>query len=69
MTICCHEAHDITNHLLASTPNRSYMEVHGLALDRFLKHPAIEEGFSKAPERPGHGIQLAYAALAPFRIT
>jgi len=28
-----HGAHDITVHLLAAVPNRSYLEVHGFGLD------------------------------------
>jgi hypothetical protein len=36
LPITSHGAHDITIHLLAALPNRSYLEVHGFGLERFL---------------------------------
>ena len=51
-----HGAHDLTVHLLAAVPNRSYLEAHGFGLDRFLAEPLrIEDGLAVAPDRPGHG--------------
>jgi L-alanine-DL-glutamate epimerase-like enolase superfamily enzyme len=41
--------------------------VHGFGLDRFLEHPLrLEEGRAVAPERPGHGVALDWAGLAPL---
>ena len=39
LPITSHGAHDITIQLLAALPNRSYLEVHGFGLERFLTHP------------------------------
>ena len=38
LPITSHGAHDITIQLLAAVPNRSYLEVHGFGLERFLTH-------------------------------
>src|SRR5215472_10386967 len=36
LPITSHGAHDVTVQLLAALPNRSYLEVHGFGLERFL---------------------------------
>ncbi len=65
LPVTSHGAHDATVHLLAAAPNRSYLEAHGFGLDRYIAEPLrIEEGFALAPERPGHGIQFDWDALA-----
>ena len=38
LPLTSHGAHDVTVQLLASAPNRSYLEVHGFSLDRFVAH-------------------------------
>ncbi|MEZ5826474.1 MAG: mandelate racemase/muconate lactonizing enzyme family protein [Geminicoccaceae bacterium] len=60
-----HGAHDMTVHLLAALPNRSYLEVHGFGLERFIAHPLrIENGMAVAPDdRPGHGVELDWKGL------
>jgi L-alanine-DL-glutamate epimerase-like enolase superfamily enzyme len=64
LPLTSHGAHDLTVHLLAAVPNRSYLEVHGFGLDRYIAQPvAITEGNAMAPERPGHGIEFDWAAL------
>ncbi|MEA2419831.1 MAG: hypothetical protein QOE60_2037 [Thermoleophilaceae bacterium] len=69
LPLTSHGAHDVTVHLLAAAPNRTYMEVHGFSLDRFLAEPIeVVDGFTVAPERPGHGIELDWTALAPYRV-
>jgi L-alanine-DL-glutamate epimerase-like enolase superfamily enzyme len=69
LPLTSHGAHDITVHLLAAAPNRTYMEVHGFSMDRFLAEPMpVVDGFTVAPERPGHGIELDWAALEPHRV-
>jgi len=51
---------------MASIPNRTYMEIHGFSLDRYIAHPVeIYEGHTVAPERKGHGIEFNWKALAP----
>ena len=68
LPITSHGAHDLTVQLLAAVPNRSYLEVHGFGLDRFLLHPLrLSEGFAVAPERPGHGVEFDWPALDRMR--
>ncbi len=68
LPVTSHGAHDLTVHLLAAVPNRSYLEAHGFGLDRFIAEPLrIEEGLAIAPDRPGHGIELDWKALDTHR--
>src|SRR5690242_13998628 len=65
LPLTSHGVHDLTVHLLAATPNRSYLEVHGFGLDRYIADPlVIREGNAMAPERPGHGVQFDWQSLA-----
>ncbi len=64
LPVTSHGAHDITVHLLAAAPNRSFLEAHGFGLDSYIAAPlAIRDGFAIAPERPGHGVDFDWAAL------
>ena len=64
LPVTSHGAHDITVHLLAAAPNRSFLEAHGFGLDAYIDAPLIiRDGFAIAPERPGHGIAFDWAAL------
>jgi L-alanine-DL-glutamate epimerase-like enolase superfamily enzyme len=68
LPVTSHGAHDVTVHLLAAAPNRSYLEAHGFGLDRFIAEPLrIENGRAIAPERPGHGIAFDWTALDTVR--
>ncbi len=68
LPVTSHGAHDLTVHLLAAAPNRSYLEAHGFGLDRFIAEPLrLEEGSALAPDRPGHGIELDWKALDSVR--
>jgi L-alanine-DL-glutamate epimerase-like enolase superfamily enzyme len=68
LPVTSHGAHDLTVHLLAAVPNRSYLEAHGFGLDRFIAAPLVlESGFAVAPERPGHGIEFDWEALEALR--
>jgi L-alanine-DL-glutamate epimerase-like enolase superfamily enzyme len=68
LPLTSHGVHDLTVHLLAAAPNRTYMEAHGFSLDEYIAHPMpVVDGFTTAPERPGHGIELDWAALEPHR--
>jgi L-alanine-DL-glutamate epimerase-like enolase superfamily enzyme len=70
LPVTSHGAHDLTVHLLAAAPNRSYLEAHGFGLDRFIAEPlTIREGAAVAPERPGHGIEFDWKALDAVRAT
>src|SRR3954468_709729 len=68
LPVTSHGAHDVTVHLLAAAPNRSYLEAHGFGLDRFIAEPlAIRDGFALAPDRPGHGIEFDWKGLDAVR--
>ncbi|WP_084963927.1 mandelate racemase/muconate lactonizing enzyme family protein [Thermoactinospora rubra] len=68
LPVTSHGVHDLTVHPLASAPNRTYMEAHGFALDRFLAEPLkIVNGCAIAPERPGHGVELDWDRLESCR--
>ena len=68
LPVTSHGAHDATVHLLAAAPNRSYLEVHGFGIDRFIESPLeIVDGKAIAPERPGHGVTFDWAALERHR--
>jgi L-alanine-DL-glutamate epimerase-like enolase superfamily enzyme len=68
LPVTTHGAHDVTVHLLAAVPNRSYLEAHGFGLDRYIEEPLrIEEGCAVAPDRPGHGIVFDWQGLDSIR--
>jgi L-alanine-DL-glutamate epimerase-like enolase superfamily enzyme len=68
LPVTSHGAHDLTVHLLAAAPNRSYLEAHGFGLDRYIAEPLrMQEGFALAPDRPGHGIEFDWKALEACR--
>ncbi len=69
LPLTSHGAHDITVHLLAAIPHRSYLEAHGFGLDRYIADPLrIVEGNAIAPDRPGHGVEFDWNALEPLRV-
>ncbi len=64
LPVTSHGAHDVTVHLLAACPNRSYLEAHGFGLDRYIAEPLkIEDGVALAQRRPGHGIVFDWTGL------
>ena len=68
LPLTSHGAHDLTVHLLAAAPNRSYLEVHGFGLDRYIERPiVISDGNALAPDTPGHGVSFDWAALERTR--
>ncbi len=69
LPVTSHGAHDMTVHLLAAVPNRSYLEVHGFGLDRYIGDAlVIRDGCAVAPDRPGHGVTFDWRALAALRV-
>src|SRR2546430_14312047 len=65
LPVTSHGAHDVTVHLLAAAPNRSYLEAHGLGLDRFIAAPLrLEARAPGGPAAPPH--PLRYAVEAPI---
>ncbi len=70
LPLTTHGAHDIAVHMLASAPNRSYLEVHGFGLERYIADPlVIVEGNAVTPDRPGHGVRFDWAKLADLRVS
>nr|WP_294553016.1 mandelate racemase/muconate lactonizing enzyme family protein [uncultured Rhodopila sp.] len=68
LPVTSHGAHDLTVHLLAALPNRSFLEVHGFGLDRYIAQPlVVVDGCAVAPERPGHGVGFDWGALEGVR--
>jgi L-alanine-DL-glutamate epimerase-like enolase superfamily enzyme len=68
LPVTSHGAHDVTVHLLAACPNRSYLEAHGFGLDQYVAEPIrIEDGFAVAPDRPGHGITFDWKGLEAIK--
>lgn len=68
LPLTSHGAHEVTVHLLAACPNRSWLEAHGFGLERFVAEPlVIREGKAIAPSRPGHGIEFDWQALQACR--
>ena len=69
LPVTSHGAHDVTVHLLAAVPNRSFLERHAFGLDRFINEPLlIKDGMAIAPDREGHGIQFDWSALDEYRM-
>jgi L-alanine-DL-glutamate epimerase-like enolase superfamily enzyme len=69
LPVTSHGAHDVTVHLLAAVPNRSYLEAHGFGLDRYIAEPLmLRDGYAIAPERAGHGIRFDWQGLEALRI-
>jgi L-alanine-DL-glutamate epimerase-like enolase superfamily enzyme len=69
LPVTSHGVHDLHIHLLAAVPNASYLEAHGFGLERFMAEPLrLEDGKAIAPERPGHGVELDWQALAALRV-
>jgi L-alanine-DL-glutamate epimerase-like enolase superfamily enzyme len=65
LPVTSHGAHDVTVHLLAACPNRSFLETHGFGINRYIAEPMkIVEGNAIAPERLGHGVAFDWKRLA-----
>ncbi len=68
LPVTSHGAHDVTVHLLAACPNRSFLETHGFGINSYIADPMrIEDGKAIAPERPGHGVVFDWKKLEGVR--
>ncbi len=68
LPVTSHGAHDVTVHLLAACPNRSFLEAHGFGLDRYIADPLVlKDGKAQAPDRLGHGIMFDWKGLEKIR--
>ena len=69
LPVTSHGAHDITVHLLAACPNRSYLEAHGFGLENYVETPLqIIDGQAIAPDSPGHGVAFDWDRLESLRV-
>ena len=69
LPVTSHGVHDLTVHLLAALPNRSYLEIHGFGLDRYIREPVqLFDGNAIAPDRPGHGVEFNLEKLAELSV-
>lgn len=69
LPVTSHGVHDLHVHLLSAVPNASFLEVHMFGLERYIKHPlVIEDGQAVAPDRPGHGVEFDWDAMAPHKV-
>ncbi len=69
LPVTSHGVHDLHVHLLAAVPNKSYLEVHGFGLEKYIAEPlAIVEGFATAPERAGHGVAFDWDGMEAYRL-
>jgi L-alanine-DL-glutamate epimerase-like enolase superfamily enzyme len=69
LPVTSHGVHDLTVQLLAALPNRSYLEIHGFGLDRYIREPVqIFDGNAIAPDRPGHGVDFNLEKLAELSV-
>jgi len=69
LPVTSHGVHDLTIHLLAAVPNKSFLEVHGFGLDNYIKRPfQVQEGFATAPDDPGHGVDFDWEKLEKHRL-
>jgi L-alanine-DL-glutamate epimerase-like enolase superfamily enzyme len=68
LPVTSHGAHDVSVHLLAASPNRSFLEAHGFGLDHYIADSLrIEDGVAVAPNRLGHGIEFDWKSLEKIR--
>lgn len=69
LPVTSHGAHDVTVHLLAAAPNRSYLEAHGFGLERFVTPLLkLEDGFAVAPDTAGHGLTFDWRGLQDLKV-
>ncbi len=69
LKVTSHGVHDLHVHLLGAVPNKSYLEVHGFGLERYIAEPlVVKDGFATAPDRPGHGVVFDWNALEAMRV-
>jgi len=67
LKVTSHGVHDLHVHLLAAVSNKSFLEVHGFGLERYIAEPlTFVDGYATAPDRPGHGVELDWDALNQF---
>ena len=64
LPVTSHGAHDVTVHLLAAAPNRSYLEAHGFGLDRYIESYRVWPQ-PRTEEVSAHAAAMALIASSP----
>ncbi|HIE9814662.1 TPA: mandelate racemase/muconate lactonizing enzyme family protein [Klebsiella pneumoniae] len=68
LLLTSHGVHDLTVHLMAAAPNRTFMEIHAYSIDRFIEEPLkIEDGYALASNNAGHGVSFKWKELENYR--
>ncbi len=68
LPVAPHFVPEIHVHLGCATPNATVLEFLPI-FERLLETPlAVEAGFVRPPEQPGHGLRFAYDVLEPHRV-
>ena len=69
LPMCSHGVHELHVHLLASLPNASYLEFHAWRIDDFIEAPLkVINGYTQAPDLPGHGINFDFDKVKSYLI-
>lgn len=69
LPVTSHGAHDIHVHLLAASPNNTYLEIHGFGLNSYIENALkFRHGYAIAPCRPGHGMEFDWELLGTFQL-
>ena len=70
LPVTSHGAQEVTVQLLAAVPNRSYLEVHGFGLDRFVRAAARSRTAARSrPSAPGTASSSTGGAGEGSRLT
>ena len=69
LPVVSHGVHELHVHLLAACPNASYMEFHAWRIDDYIEEKlSINNGYSPAPDKPGHGVKFDFEKLSKLKI-
>ena len=69
LPVVSHGVHELHVHLLAACPNASYMEFHAWRIDDYIEEKlSINNGYSPAPDKPGHGVVFDFEKLSKLKI-
>ncbi len=70
LPVISHGVHELHVHLLAASPNASYMEFHAWKIDDFIEgRLSVKNGYSYPSNKPGHGIKFDFEKLTSFLLS
>ena len=68
LALTSHGAHELHVHLLAASASATYLEWHAFGLAGYMEQPLrVSDGYTTAPDRPGHGIVFDWDRLEALR--